>query len=89
MLAVSLPSGSFVTDQDRARPEFWLEHAQRYTGVAAMHAFLSCVERRTSPSIYGEVLARGTPLQWPLRALWRLGTAHWRRSSYTLILRAT
>jgi SAM-dependent methyltransferase len=38
MLAVSLPSGSFVTDQDRARPEFWLDHAQRYTGVAAMHS---------------------------------------------------
>jgi SAM-dependent methyltransferase len=54
----------------------------------AADAYLKSVECRTSPSIYGEVMARGTALQWPLRALWRLATAHWRSASYTLILRA-
>jgi SAM-dependent methyltransferase len=49
-------------------------------------AGLVCVEERASPSIYGEVMARGLPLaQWPLRAAWRLATAAWRRASYTLV----
>jgi SAM-dependent methyltransferase len=54
----------------------------------ATEAYLRCIERRVSPSIYGEVMARGTVWQWPLRALWRLATAHWLRASYTLICRA-
>lgn len=71
-------------------PGFFSVHrSPRMMERFAADAFLSCVERRTSPSIYGEVLARGTVAQWPLRALWRLGTAHWRRSSYTLVLRAS
>ena len=52
-------------------------------------AGLSCVEWRSSPSIYGEVMARRVPLlQWPLRALWRVATASWLRASHTLVLRA-
>jgi trans-aconitate methyltransferase len=52
-------------------------------------AGLTCVELRSSPSIYGEVMARhACVLQWPLRALWRLSTLHWLRASHTLVLRA-
>jgi SAM-dependent methyltransferase len=52
-------------------------------------AGLTCVELRSSPSIYGEVMTRRAPLlQWPMRALWRLATASWMRASHTLILRA-
>ena len=50
---------------------------------------LSCVESRSSPSIYGEVMARGVPLlQWPMRGLWRIATLAWLRASHTFILRA-
>lgn len=55
----------------------------------ARSAGLSCVESRSSPSMYGEVMARRVPLlQWPLRALWRLATAGWLRASHTFVLRA-
>jgi hypothetical protein len=33
-------------------------------------------------------MARGSIMQWPMRAAWRVATAHWRRASYTMILRA-
>jgi hypothetical protein len=29
----------------------------------------------------------GRWLQWPLRALWRLGTLPWHRASHTFVLR--
>jgi SAM-dependent methyltransferase len=52
-------------------------------------AGLSCVEERSSPSIYAEVMTRAVPwLQWPMRALWRTATVGWRRASHTLVLRA-
>lgn len=55
----------------------------------ARRAGLSCVESRSSPSMYGEVMAHRMPLlQWPLRALWRLATAGWLRASHTFVLRA-
>ena len=56
----------------------------------AEHAGLRCVELRSSPSIYGEVMGArlgGGLLGWPLRALWRLATLHWRRASHTLVMR--
>jgi trans-aconitate methyltransferase len=53
----------------------------------AERAGLRCVESRSSPSIYGEVMG-GRLLAWPMRALWRLATLHWRRASHTLVLRA-
>jgi SAM-dependent methyltransferase len=48
---------------------------------------LRCVELRSSPSMYGEVLG-GRALGWPLRALCRLATLPWLRASHTLVLRA-
>ena len=52
----------------------------------AERAGLRCVEVRSSPSIYGEMIG-GALLGWPLRALWRLATLHWRRASHTLVMR--
>ena len=72
-----------------AEPGFYGVHRHvRGLRRFANDAFLRCVEQRVSPSIYGEVMARGSILQWPMRAAWRLATAHWRRASYTLIMRA-
>lgn len=52
-------------------------------------AGLRCIELRSSPSIYGEHMARGLPgLQWPLRGLWRLVSLPWTRASHTLRFRA-
>lgn len=50
-------------------------------------AGLRCVEVRSSPSIYGEVMG-GTLWGFPLRALWRLATVHWLRCSHTFAFRA-
>jgi SAM-dependent methyltransferase len=50
-------------------------------------AGLRCVEVRSSPSIYAEVMG-GRVLGWPLRAAWRLATLHWLRASHTLVFRA-
>ena len=50
-------------------------------------ARFSVVELRAAPSIYGEVMG-GRRWQWPLRALWRLASLPWTRTSYSLILRA-
>lgn len=54
----------------------------------AERAGLRCTELRSSPSIYGEVMG-GAVMRWPLRALWRLATAHWLRCSHTFVLTAT
>ena len=52
-------------------------------------AGLVCVELRSSPSIYADMMAHGARwLRWPLRALWRAATMHWLRASHTLVLRA-
>ena len=48
---------------------------------------LECLESRSSPSIYAEVMANRV-LAWPLRAAWRLATLHWLRASHTFVLRA-
>lgn len=54
----------------------------------ASDAGLTCLEMRSSPSIYGEMMGRVPPLAWPLRGLWRIATATWARASYTLRFRA-
>ena len=53
----------------------------------AERAGLQCLELRSSPSIYGEVMG-GALLAWPSRALWRLATAFWLRCSHTFVLHA-
>jgi len=53
----------------------------------AERAGLRCVEVRSSPSMYGEVMG-GRVLGWPLRALWRLATLPWLRCSHTFVLQA-
>ena len=52
----------------------------------AVAAGFTCVELRSSPSIYGEVMAgRRRALAWPLRGAWRLATLHWQRASHTFV----
>jgi len=52
-------------------------------------AGLTCIELRSSPSIYAEVMTRAVPLlRWPMRMLWRIATATWLRASHSLVLRA-
>lgn len=51
-------------------------------------AGLRCLEVRSSPSIYAELMG-GRLLAWPLRLAWRLATLHWARASHTFIFRAT
>jgi len=53
----------------------------------AAAAGLRCVEARSSPSIYAEVMGNRVT-RWPLRFAWRLATAHWLRASHTFVLRA-
>lgn len=72
-----------------ARDFFSIHRRARELRALAAAAGLSCVELRSSPSIYGEVMASGAPLlQWPLRVAWRIATASWLRASYTLVFRA-
>lgn len=50
---------------------------------------LRCIEVRSSPRIYAEVMASGNAItRWPLRLAWRLATAHWLRASHTFVFRA-
>ena len=52
-------------------------------------AGLSCIEVRSSPSIYAELWSAKLPmLRYPLRALWRVATLHWLRASHILLFRA-
>src|SRR5690348_15986813 len=52
----------------------------------AVAAGFTCVEVRSSPSIYADVMAgRHRALAWPLRWAWRLGTLHWQRASHTFV----
>ncbi len=48
---------------------------------------LRCLEVRSSPSIYAEMMGNAIT-QWPLRLAWRLATAHWLRASHTFVFRA-
>lgn len=48
---------------------------------------LRCVEVRSSPSIYAEMMGNAIT-RWPLRVLWRAATAHWLRASHTFVFRA-
>jgi SAM-dependent methyltransferase len=63
-------------------------HPRELRDLAAL-ARLTCVEQRTSTSMYGEMMTRGVPLfAWPMRALWRIATATWLRASHTFVMRA-
>ncbi len=48
---------------------------------------LRCVEVRSSPSIYAEVMGNAIT-RWPLRLAWRVATAHWLRAWHTFVFRA-
>lgn len=52
----------------------------------AVAAGFTCVDVRSSPSIYGEAMAgHRRALVWPLRCAWRLATLHWQRASHTFV----
>lgn len=73
---------------DNRRPGFYSTHRDPRQLIDFAHdAGLHCVEARSAPSIYGEVLG-GRFLQWPLRGLWRLISLPWLRTSFSLIFRA-
>ncbi len=68
---------------------FSIHRRPRELRVMAERAGLTCLEVRSSPSIYGEVMARGRSwLAWPLRAAWRLVAFPSTRASHTLRFRA-
>lgn len=48
---------------------------------------LRCLEVRSSPSIYAEMMGNAVT-RWPLALGWRLATAHWLRASHTFVFRA-
>jgi SAM-dependent methyltransferase len=72
---------------NRNAEAFSIHRTPRDVRRLAERARLRCVEQRSSPSMYGDVMG-GVALRWPARALWRLATLSWLRASHTFVLRA-